>query len=362
MAALTVEAVIVRASGDVPRVEEVRVDDPGPGEVRLRLLATGVCHSDLHALTGGMGDDFPYLLGHEGCGVVESVGEGVDPSRIGQRVIVCWRAPCGHCRFCSRGQLELCASVLSPGPRIHTDDGQVLTPVLRAGTFITHTVVASAQAVEVGEDIPPEVACLIGCGIATGVGAAVRTAGVTHGDRVAVIGCGAVGLSVVQGARLAGATSIVAVDLNRAKLEWARRMGATALVEGGAEDVVRRVRELSGGFGVDHCFDVVGVPATLRTAIECCDDAGMATLVGVPPRTAEMMLPLSLLWNARRGVRACWYGNCFGPRDFALLAGWYRNGSLHLDEMVSRRIGLHDVGTAFEAMKAGGELRSVILF
>ena len=252
--------------------------------------------------------------------------------------------------------------MLSPGPRIQTNEGRVLTPVLRAGTFITHTVVASAQAVEVDQVVPPEIACLIGCGIATGVGAAIRTAAVAPGDRVAVIGCGAVGLSVVQGACLAGATSIVAVDLNPVKLEWARRMGATALVARGGDDVASRVRELSGGFGVDHCFDVVGVPTTLRTAIECCDQAGMAILVGVPPRAAETVLPLGLLWDARRGVKACWYGNCFGPRDFALLADWYRTGALHLDETVSRRIGLQDIGSAFESMKAGDRLRSVILF
>jgi S-(hydroxymethyl)mycothiol dehydrogenase len=343
-------------------VEEIVVDDPGPGEVRLRLLASGVCHTDLYARDGGMGDEFPWLLGHEGCGVIESVGSGVDRSRVGERVIVCWRAPCGHCRFCLRGQLDLCSDVASAGPRVRSADGAVLTPVLRAGTFATHTVVAAGQAITVGDQVPAEVAALIGCGVATGVGAAVRTAGVQPGDRVAVIGCGAVGLSAVQGARLAGASVIIAVDLSPTKLEWARRMGATAVVNAATENVVARVRELAGGHGVDHCLDVVARPETLRSAIECCDNFGTAVLVGVPPLTAELTLPLSLLWNERRGIKTCWYGNCLGSRDFQLLADWYRNGSLHLDEMVSRRIRLDEVEDSFAVMAKGEELRSVIVF
>ncbi len=362
MAQLKARGVVSVAPGEEARLEDVLVDDPGPGEVRLRMLAAGVCHSDLHAINGGMGDAFPWLLGHEGCGEIESVGEAVDPARVGERVIVFWRAPCHDCRYCRRGLVELCASVKGPGPRLHRTSGEILTPVLRSGTFVTHTVVASGQAVPVAPDIPAEVACLIGCGVATGVGSAIHTAPVRPGDRVAVIGCGAVGLSVVQGARIAGAASIVAVDLNPRKLEWARKMGATATVDASQEDVVTRVRELSGGSGVDHCFDVVGIPATLIQAIECCDDAGSAMLVGVPPRDAQMTFPTGLLWNNRRSIRTSWYGNCFGPRDFTLLADWYRNGSLELDSMVSRKISLEQTAEAFAIMAKGDELRSVIVF
>jgi S-(hydroxymethyl)mycothiol dehydrogenase len=238
----------------------------------------------------------------------------------------------------------------------------VLTPVLRAGTFTTHTVVAGSQAIPVGDDVPAEVAALIGCGVATGVGAALRTAGVQPGDRVAVIGCGAVGLSAVQGARLAGATTIIAVDLSPAKLDWAQRMGATAVVNAATESVVDRVRELAGGYGVDYCLDVVARPETLKSAIECCDNSGTAVLVGVPPRPSELAVPMSLFWDERRGIRTCWYGNCLGSRDFKLLADWYRNGSLYLDEMVSRRIRLDEVEHAFTVMSKGEELRSVIVF
>src|ERR1700730_7137438 len=337
MAAIKAQGVVARQPREASRLEEITVDDPGPGEVRLRLLASGVCHTALYARDGGMGDAFPWLLGHEGCGVIESVGPGVDPARAGERVIVCWRAPCGRCRFCLRGPLDLCADVGTPGPRLHGPDGAVLSPVLRAGTFTTHTVVAAGQAIAVGDEVPAEVAALIGCGGATGVGAALRTAGGTPGGGVAVIGRGAVGLSAVQGARLAGATTIIAVDLSPAKLDWARRMGATAVVNGSTENVVARVRELAGGHGVDYCLDVVARPQTMRDALECCDNFGTAVLVGVPPRDAELALPMSIFWNERRGIRTCWYGNCVGSRDFQLLADWYRNGSLYLGEMGSRR-------------------------
>jgi S-(hydroxymethyl)mycothiol dehydrogenase len=362
MAAINAEAVVARTLRAPSRVERITVDDPGPGEVRLRLLAAGVCHSDLFARDNGMSDAFPYLLGHEGCGVVESVGAGVDSPAVGRRVIVCGRAPCRRCRFCRSGRLDLCAEVLAPGPRLHCEDGTVLSPVMRSGTFTTHTVVAAEQAVPVDDDVPAEVAALIGCCVATGVGAALRTAAVQPGDRVAVIGCGAVGLSAVQGARLAGAAAIIAVDLSPAKLEWALQAGATAVVDASRENVVERVRELAGGRGVDHCLDVVGRPETLRSALECCDVSGTATLVGVPPRGDELNLPLALLWDGRRGIRTCWYGNCLGSRDFQLLADWYRDGSLHLDQMVSRRIRLDQVEEAFAAMASGTELRSVIVF
>src|ERR1700694_2728893 len=286
MAAIKAQGVVARQRGEASRLEEITVDDPGPGEVRLRLLASGVCHTDLYARDGGMGDAFPWLLGHEGCGVIESVGPSVDPAHAGERVIVCWRAPCGRCRFCLRGQLDLCAEVDTPGPRLHGQDGAVLSPVLRAGTFTTHTVAAAGQAITVGDEVPAEVAALIGCGIATGVGAALRTAGIQPGDRVAVIGCGAVGLSAVQGARLAGGTTIIGLDLSP--------------------------RELAGAYGVDYCLDVVARPQTMRDALECCDNFGTAVLVGVPPRDAELALPMSLFWNERRGTRTCGYGNCFG--------------------------------------------------
>jgi S-(hydroxymethyl)mycothiol dehydrogenase len=355
--------VVVREPGGELRLEDLELDDPGPGEVLVRLLASGVCHTDLHVALGNAGRDFPYLLGHEGCGVVEALGPGVEAPAVGRRVILCWRAPCGGCRFCLRGDPDLCADVMAAATQARsTSDAARLTPVLRLGTFATHTVVMADQAIPVDDDLSPEAGCLIGCGVMTGVGSALRTAAVEAGSTVAVFGCGGVGTSVIQGARLANAGRIVAVDVSSAKLELARRFGATDAVDASAGDVVARVRELTGGFGVDYAFDVVGVPDTLRQALASCDQAGTCVLVGVPPPDAEIALPLSELFGYRRRVLVSWYGNCLGTRDFPLLTRWYRQGKLLLDELVSDRIGLEDVAQAFETMRSADRLRSVIVF
>ncbi|HEY7199682.1 MAG TPA: Zn-dependent alcohol dehydrogenase [Candidatus Dormibacteraeota bacterium] len=355
--------VVVREPGGPLTVEDLELEGPGPGEVLVRLLASGVCHSDLHVALGRSGRDFPYLLGHEGFGVIEAVGPGVDPDRTGERVILCWRAPCGRCRFCLRGDPVHCADVQTPASRIRSAaDGAVLTPMLRLGTFTTHTVVTAGEAVAVDADLPPEVGCLIGCGVTTGVGSAMRTAGVESGSSVAVFGCGGVGTSVIQGARLANAARIIAVDLSPAKLELAMRFGATDVVDASAGDPVERVRSLTGGSGVDYAFDVVGVPETFRQALGACDQSGTCVLVGVPPQGAEVTLPMSALFGYRRRVLVSWYGDCLGTRDFPQLARWYRDGRLLLDELVSERIGLGDVSRAFDAMHDATRLRSVIVF
>lgn len=360
---LRARGVVVREAGAELAVEDLELDGPGPGEVLVRILASGVCHTDLHVALGNAGDDFPYLLGHEGFGVVEALGAGVETPAVGQRVILCWRAPCLRCRFCLRGELELCGNVLTPATRARVvSDGTLLTPVLRLGTFTTHTVVMAAQAIPIGDGVPPEAGCLVGCGVMTGVGSALRTAAVRPGSTVAVFGCGGVGTSVIQGARLANADRIIAVDLSAAKLELARRFGATDAVDASATDAVAAVRELTGGRGVDYAFDVVGVPDTLRQALAACDQSGTCTLVGVPPPRAELALPLSELFGYRRRVLVSWYGNCLGTRDFPLLAQWYREGKLLLDELVSERIRLDQVGDAFAAMRQADRLRSVIVF
>jgi S-(hydroxymethyl)mycothiol dehydrogenase len=355
--------VVVREPGGELHIEDLRLDDPGSGEVVVRLLASGVCHSDLHVALGNAGRDFPYLLGHEGCGVVEAIGPGVNAPAVGQRVILCWRAPCGRCRFCHRGDLELCADVQAAATRPRSAaDGALLMPVLRLGTFTTHTVVTADQAMPVDDDLSPQAVCLIGCGVMTGVGSALRTAAVKAGSTVAVFGCGGVGTSVIQGARLANADRILAVDVSPAKLDLARRFGATDAVDASAADAVEQIRELTGGFGVDYAFDVVGVPATLRQALASCDQSGTCVLVGVPPPEAEVALPMVELFGYRRRVLVSWYGNCLGTRDFPLLLRWYREGKLLLDELISDRIGLGDVAQAFEAMRQADRLRSVIVF
>jgi S-(hydroxymethyl)mycothiol dehydrogenase len=355
--------VVVREPGAELQIEDLELDEPGRGEVLVRLLASGICHTDLHVALGNAGRDFPYLLGHEGCGVVEALGPDVDAPAVGQRVILCWRAPCGRCRFCQRGDLDLCAQVQAAATRPRSaSDGALFTPVLRLGTFTTHTVVTADQAIPVDEDLSAQAVCLIGCAVMTGVGSALRTAAVKPGSTVAVFGCGGVGTSVIQGARLANADRILAVDVSPAKLDLARRFGATDAVDASAMDAVAQVRELTGGFGVDYAFDVVGVPETLRQALASCDQSGTCVLVGVPAPDAEVALPMMELFGYRRRLLVSWYGNCLGTRDFPLLTRWYREGKLLLDELVSDRIGLGDVARAFEAMRKADRFRSVIVF
>jgi S-(hydroxymethyl)mycothiol dehydrogenase len=354
-------AVVVRAPGEAAQVETIRVDPPAAGEVRVKMLATGVCHTDLHAKLGHFGRSFPYLLGHEATGVIEAVGPGVDEARVGQTVMLSWRAHCGRCRFCLAGRLTHCKRPLTAGERLHTDDDQPLGRVLGLGTFASHTVVAAEQAIAVDPKLPPEATCLIGCGVITGVGAAMFAAGVKPDDQVAVFGCGAVGLSVVQGARLARASRIIAIDRVPAKLEHAKHFGATDVVDASKDDPVEAVKSLSRG-GVDHAFEAVGIAETLQQALASCGLAGEVTMIGVPHPKAEATLPLAKLFYGRHTLRTTFYGDCLPPRDFPRLAAWYARGELDLDALITARIGLDDVEEAFRALEAGEALRSVILF
>jgi S-(hydroxymethyl)mycothiol dehydrogenase len=354
-------AVVVRAPGERATVEEIRIEPPAAGEVCVRVLATGVCHTDLHAQQGHFGREFPYLLGHEATGVVEGVGEGVTTPRVGDTVTLSWRAPCGACRFCTSGRPSHCARPLTAGKRMFTRDGAPLGRVLGLGTFSTHTVVAAEQAIVLDADLAPTATCLIGCAVATGVGAVLHAARVAPGESVAVMGCGAVGLSVVQGARLAKAGRIVAIDRVAGRLAWARRFGATDTVDATSGDAARAVRELTGG-GVDHAFEAVGVPETVEQALQCCGLGGALTLIGGPRPDARVTLPYAKLFYGRHIVRATFYGDCLPSRDFPKLAAWYRGGSLDIDGMVTARIGLEDVDSAFAALKSGDGVRSVIVF
>src|SRR5437868_10100020 len=271
-------------AGTRPAVEEITLDAPGQNEVQVRVQACGVCHTDLHVVeTDGWGMRFPILLGHEGAGVVEEVGEGVTGVREGDRVVIAWRAPCGDsCRACRRGDPRRCSNNLRARRRLRrAADGELLTAALRCGTFADRVIVHEACAVKVPQALPVEQACLLACGFSTGAGAALWATPVRDGASVAVIGCGGVGLAVVQGARLAGASRIVAVDVVDEKLELARTLGATDVVDGRGGDSVAQVRELTGG--VDFAFSAIGSPAGLVDAVRMCGYAGTATLVGVPP-------------------------------------------------------------------------------
>lgn len=301
-------------------------------------------------------------MGHEGAGIVEAIGEGVTNTKVGDHVILAWRAPCGSCRFCLRGQPNLCANSLNAEKRMRTMDGELLNPVLGIGTFCTHTLVHARQAIPIDHALPSAQMSLIGCGVMTGVGAALYTAEMKPGRTAAVFGCGGVGDSVIAGAKLGGATTIIAVDLDERKLEWARQFGATHTVNAGDGDPVAKIKELTGGFGVDYAFEAVGIPQTLEQALWSRDLAGTCVFIGVPGPGPKLDLDMQRYFDTGGSLRVSWYGDCLPTRDFPLLANWYEQGQLNLDAIVTRKITLDETEEAFEAMKRGETLRSVIMF
>jgi S-(hydroxymethyl)mycothiol dehydrogenase len=354
---LSPRGVVVRSAGAPAQVEELVFDPPGPGEALVRLKASGVCHTDLHAKLGNFTPEFPFLLGHEGAGVVE---EG--PAHlVGKDVVISWRAPCGTCRHCIAARPVLCAKPLVAAPRMRTKDGLTLGRVLGAGTFATHTIVHAAQCIPVGSDLDPAHTCLIGCCVATGVGAVIYASGITPGRTVVVYGCGAVGMSVIQGARIAQASRIIAVDLVPRKLEWARMAGATDAIDARSGDPARKVKELLGGVGADFVFEAVGLPQTLEKALASCDLGGTCVLIGVPAPGMMLNYPMIKLFYGRQNLKTTFCGDALPARDFPALADMARRGSLDLAGLVSARIGLDEVEAAFGAMERGETLRSVVI-
>ncbi len=335
--------VVLSAPGAVA-LEEIVVDAPGPGEVLIRIEATGVCHSDLHVVEeDGWGHALPVLLGHEAAGTVEAVGEGVASVAPGDRVVVGWKTACGRCDACRSGDPRRCRRPPAAVGRLHRADGTVLTPVLRTGTFATRTVVPEASVVSVPRELPVEQACLIGCAVATGVMSVLETAGVPAGARVAVIGCGAVGLSVVQGARLAGASEIRALDVDPARAELALRFGATHTEPG----------------PVDYAFDVVGRGSTLEQALRLLATGGTAVLIGLSPAGETAVVDLPALF-ARRATILVSHGGDHLPSDFPRLARWALDGELDLAGMVTRTAPLDAWGDAFAAMRDASAIRTVL--
>ncbi|OPG06492.1 S-(hydroxymethyl)mycothiol dehydrogenase [Microbispora sp. GKU 823] len=356
-----VRGVVARGKGQPVSLETVLVPDPGPGEALVAVQACGVCHTDLHYREGGINDDFPFLLGHEAAGVVEAVGEGVTDVAPGDFVILNWRAVCGACRACLRGRPQYCFATHNATQKMTLADGTPLSPALGIGAFADKTLVAAGQCTKVDPSASPVAVGLLGCGVMAGLGAAINTGGVTRGDSVAVIGCGGVGDAAVAGAHLAGATTIIAVDVDDTKLEWARRFGATHTVNSRETDAVEAIRELTGGFGADVVIEAVGRPETYKQAFYARDLAGTVVLVGVP--TPEMTLELPLLDVFGRGgaLKSSWYGDCLPSRDFPMLVSLYQQGRLDLDAFVTETIALEDVEAAFEKMHHGEVLRSVVV-
>ncbi|ARX81231.1 MULTISPECIES: S-(hydroxymethyl)mycothiol dehydrogenase [Streptomyces] len=357
-----VRGVVARAKGEPVRIETVVVPDPGPGEAVVKVQACGVCHTDLHYREGGINDEFPFLLGHEAAGVVESVGEGVTEVAPGDYVILNWRAVCGQCRACKRGRPQYCFATHNAKQKMTLTDGTELAPALGIGAFAEKTLVAAGQCTKVDPAASPAAAGLLGCGVMAGLGAAINTGGVGRGDSVAVIGCGGVGNAAVVGARLAGAAKIIAVDIDDRKLETARGLGATDTVNSRSSDPIEAIRELTGGFGADVVIEAVGRPETYEQAFYARDLAGTVVLVGVP--TPEMRIDLPLLDVFGRGgaLKSSWYGDCLPSRDFPMLIDLYRQGRLDLDAFVTETIALDEVEKAFERMHHGDVLRSVVVF
>jgi S-(hydroxymethyl)mycothiol dehydrogenase len=357
-----VRGVISRGVGQPVETTTVLVPDPGPGEALVRVQACGVCHTDLHYREGGINDDFPFLLGHEAAGVVERVGPGVETVVPGDFVVLNWRAVCGRCRACRRGRPWYCFDTHNAAQRMTLADGTALTPALGIGAFAEKTLVHAGQCTKVDPAAAPEVAGLLGCGVMAGLGAAMNTGGVGRGDSVAVIGCGGVGCAAIAGARLAGATRIIGVDIDERKLTWARQLGATDTVDSRSEDPVEAIRSLTDGFGADVVIDAVGRPETYRQAFYARDLAGTVVLVGVPTPDMRIELPLIDVFGRGGALKSSWYGDCLPSRDFPMLIDLYLQGRLALDAFVTERIALDDVEDAFAAMGRGQELRSVVLF
>jgi len=357
-----VQGVIARSKGAPVTLETIIVPDPGPGEVRVKVLACGVCHTDLHYRDGAINDEFPFLLGHEAAGTVESVGAGVDEVAVGDYVILNWRAVCGQVPCVSaRASLVLLRHVHSNSKndiaRRHRAQ-----PALGIGAFAEMTLVAAGQCTKVDPAAPPEVAGLLGCGVMAGIGAAINTGEVSRGDTVAVFGCGGVGDAAIAGALLAGASTIVAVDIDDRKLDLARKFGATHVVNSTKTDPVEAIRAATGGFGADVVIEAIGRPETYEQAFYSRDLAGTVVLVGVPSPEMRLDLPLIDYFGRGGALKSSWYGDCLPSRDFPMLIDLYLQGRLPLQDFVSEIISIGDVETAFEKMHHGDVLRSVVVF
>ncbi|MEU8248265.1 S-(hydroxymethyl)mycothiol dehydrogenase [Nonomuraea sp. NPDC048916] len=356
-----VQGVIARGKGQEVSVETVIVPDPGPGEAVVTVQACGVCHTDLHYREGGISDDFPFLLGHEAAGVVEAVGEGVTEVEPGDFVILNWRAVCGQCRACLRGRPWYCFNTHNAAQKMTLGDGTELSPALGIGAFQSKTLVAAGQCTKVSAEAPATVAGLLGCGVMAGLGAALNTGNVARGDTVAVIGCGGVGDAAILGASLAGASKIIAVDVDDRKLAWSRDFGATDTVNSRENDPVEAIRDLTGGFGADVVIDAVGRPETYKQAFYARDLAGTVVLVGVPTPDMTLELPLLDVFGRGGSLKSSWYGDCLPSRDFPMLIDLFLQGRLPLDKFVTETIELGQVEEAFAKMHRGDVLRSVVV-
>jgi S-(hydroxymethyl)mycothiol dehydrogenase len=361
MASSAVRGVVARAKGAPVTLEEIIVPPPGPGEAVVAVQACGVCHTDLHYREGGINDEYPFLLGHEAAGIVESVGAGVQSVAPGDFVVLNWRSVCGECRACRRGRPWYCFATHNATQKMTLADGTPLAPALGIGAFADKTLVAAGQCTKVDPRARPEAVGLLGCGVMAGLGSAMFTGEVGLGDSVAVFGCGGVGCAAIAGARLAGATTIIAIDLDAGKLAMAEKFGATHTVDASTTDPVEAVRGMTDGNGADVCIEAVGNPKVMEQAFYARDLAGTLVQVGVPTPDMRIDLPMIDFFGRGGALKPSWYGDCLPDRDFPKLVELYLAGRLDLDLFVSETIGLDGVEEAFHRMERGEVLRSVVV-
>jgi S-(hydroxymethyl)mycothiol dehydrogenase len=352
---------VAKAKGEPVVLDTVLVSDPGPGEALVRVQACGVCHTDLHYREGAINDDFPFLLGHEAAGVVEAVGDGVTGVAPGDFVILNWRAVCGECRACRRGRPWYCFATHNATQKMTLKDGTPLSPALGIGAFADKTLVAAGQCTKVDAAASPTAAGLLGCGVMAGLGAAMFTGEVGQGDSVAVFGCGGVGCAAIAGARLAGASRVIGVDLDAGKLELAKQFGATDTIEASTTDPVEAIKALTDGNGADVCVEAVGNPKVFEQAFYARDLAGTVVQVGVPDPQMRIDIPMIDFFGRGGRLKPSWYGDCLPSRDFPMLIDLYLQGRLDLDRFVSETIGIDQVEEAFHRMELGEVLRSVVV-
>jgi S-(hydroxymethyl)mycothiol dehydrogenase len=356
-----VQGVIARSKGAPVELVDITIPDPGPNDVVVRIQACGVCHTDLTYRDGGINDEFPFLLGHEAAGIVESAGSAVTHVEVGDFVVLNWRAVCGRCRACRRGRPWYCFDTFNASQPMTLADGTALTPALGIGAFADKTLVHEGQCTKVDPNADPAVVGLLGCGVMAGLGAAMNTGNVSRGDSVAVIGCGGVGDAAIAGARLAGASPIIAIDRDPKKLQWATELGATHTIDASKADAIEAVQELTGGFGADVVVDAVGRPETWKQAFYARDLAGTVVLVGVPTPDMTLEMPLIDFFSRGGALKSSWYGDCLPERDFPALVDLYQQGRVPLEKFVSERIKLDQVEEAFATMHRGEVLRSVVV-
>ncbi|MBL8164630.1 MAG: Zn-dependent alcohol dehydrogenase [Anaerolineae bacterium] len=366
---MKIQAAILTAAHQPFIVDQVELSEPGAGEVRVRIAASGVCHSDYHLVSGATQHPMPVVPGHEGAGVVESVGAGVTRVKPGDHVTLNWAPDCGECFYCLRGKPNLCETYVAPiwagtmldGTTRLRWNGQTVYHFSGLASFAEYAVVPQESCVPIRKDVPLEIAALVGCAVATGVGAVIYTAGVRSGESVVVFGCGGVGLSIVQGALLAGAEKIIAVDTNPAKMEIARQFGAThALLS--SSSTLDEIRALTGGRGAEHAFEAVGIPALQELAFQAIRPGGTLTLAGLSAMGTGTNLPGAVITRQEKVIKGSYYGTVNASRDFPMLLDLYAAGKLKLDQLISRRYPLNQINEAYQEMLSGSLARGVIVF